>query len=391
MNNATSQTRKKILFLITKSSWGGAQRYIYDLATTLDQAVYEPVVILGGNGELTDKLNAVGIRTITLQTLQRDISITKEIRFAAELWRIVRAERPDVLHVNSSKAGGVGCLVGRLALVPRVIFTAHGWAFNERRPWWQKFIIKKIHWFTVMLSHRTIAVSNAIVEQMNWPLAQRRMVVINPGRTIPQFESRLTARTTIALAHPPLAGYTADVWFCILAELHPIKQHAMLFDAMKIIITEYPYVRLVCIGGGELQTKLQTYINENGLEQNVFLTGAIHEAAGLLKAADLFVLPSRSESYGYVLHEAGLARVPIIASDVGGIPDIITSEAVGTLVPSNDQAALAGAIVQFLHDPQLYENKAQALQATLQNRTVTNMTTQTIEVYENGIPAASSS
>ena len=165
----------------------------------------------------------------------------------------------------------------------------------------------------------------------------------------------------------------------------------MLFDAMKIIITEYPYVRLVCIGGGELQTKLQTYINENGLEQNVFLTGAIHEAAGLLKAADLFVLPSRSESYGYVLHEAGLARVPIIASDVGGIPDIITSEAVGTLVPSNDQAALAGAIVQFLHDPQLYENKAQALQATLQNRTVTNMTTQTIEVYENGIPAASSS
>jgi len=148
---------------------------------------------------------------------------------------------------------------------------------------------------------------------------------------------------------------------------------------------------LVCIGEGALRLELEQYITTHNLTDNIFILGQVADAAQLLKAADLFVLPSHSESYGYVLHEAGLARVPIIASKVGGIPDIITNEAVGTLVPSNDQAALAGAIVQFLHDPQQYENKAQALQATLQNRTVANMTTQTVHVYENGIPAASSS
>ena len=70
------QTKKKVLFLITKSNWGGAQRYVYDLATTLDQTVYEPVVALGGNGELTEKLSQAGIRTIALATLQRDVSIS---------------------------------------------------------------------------------------------------------------------------------------------------------------------------------------------------------------------------------------------------------------------------------------------------------------------------
>jgi glycosyltransferase involved in cell wall biosynthesis len=375
-------TRKKILYLITKSNWGGAQRYVYDLATTLDPASFEPVVILGGTGELTQKLESAGVRTITLKTLQRDISITKEIGFMTELWRIIRTEKPDVLHVNSSKAGAIGCFVGRLARVPRVVFTAHGWAFNEDRPVWQKFIIKKLHWWTVLLSNQTIAVSNAIVSQMNWPFAQHRMTVINPGRTVPEFQSRLTARTTFTLQHPPLTPYTADVWLCILAELHPIKQHHMLFIVMKSIVADFPNVRLICVGDGELRAKLTNYIEEHNLTQHIFLVGPIHEAASLLKAADMFVLPSKSESYGYVLHEAGLARVPIIASNVGGITDIISNEHEGTLINPTDLAALEAALRDFLRAPHTYNDKTQKLQSKLTDRTVDAMTAQTIEVYK---------
>ncbi len=379
----TELNRTKVLFLITKSNWGGAQRYVYDLASNLDQSQFEPVVITGGSGELTDKLGAVGIRTITLQTLQRDISVTKEVGFMRELWSVIRTEKPDVLHVNSSKAGGVGCFVGRLARVPRVIFTAHGWAFNEDRPLWQKFIIKKLHWWTVMFSHHTIAVSNAIVTQMNWPLAQRRMTVINPGRTIPEFQSRLTARTTIALTHPPLASYTADVWVCILAELHPIKQHEMLFAVIQRVVHDFKNVRLVCIGDGELRDHLTTYIAEHQLERHIFLVGHVHEAAATLKAADLFVLPSRSESYGYVLHEAGLARVPIIAANVGGITDIISDESAGTLIDPTDPASLEATLRDFLRVPHTYNEKTQILQSKLGKRTVANMTAQTVAVYTN--------
>ena len=140
----TITARKKVLFLITKSNFGGAQRYVYDLATTLDAEKFEVVVALGGKGPLASLLEHAGIRTITIESLTRDISIKNELRFTFELWKIIHTERPHILHVNSSKAGAVGTLLGRVAFVPRVLFTAHGWAFNEDRPWWQKIIIKII-------------------------------------------------------------------------------------------------------------------------------------------------------------------------------------------------------------------------------------------------------
>ena len=189
--------RKKVLFLITKSNWGGAQRYVYDLATNLDREKFEPVVALGGNGILADMLENAGIRVINIESLGRNISLKKEWVFARELWQILRVERPDVFHVNSSKAGGVGTLLGRLLRAPNVIFTAHGWAFNEDRPLWQKLITKFLHWITVLLSHRTIAVSSAIVKEMNWPGALRKMKIVNPGRTIGPMYQKIEARGKI--------------------------------------------------------------------------------------------------------------------------------------------------------------------------------------------------
>lgn len=371
----------KVLYLITKSNWGGAQRYVYDLATSLDTTIYEPVVVLGGNGELVEQLHVAGVRTITLASAQRDISIQKEVRFLGELFSIVRKERPDVLHVNSSKAGGVGCFVGRLLGIRRVIFTAHGWAFNEDRPKWQKIIIAYLHWLTIMLSHQTIAVSRAMVTQMKWPLAAHKMVVINPGRTVPEFQSRLQARTTITLAHPALNDYIADTWIMIVGELHPIKQHERLFSTLSELRKDHPRVRLICIGEGELESHLKSYVINNNLEHHIFLIGHHSEAASLLKAADLFVLPSLSESYGYVLHEAGLAEVPIIASGVGGIKDIISDASEGTLINPTDPTELTKAVRSFLEQPHHFSNQAHTLHSKLSARTVQAMSEATIALY----------
>ncbi len=196
--NAALRHRKKVLFLITKSNWGGAQRYVYDLATNLDLAQFEPVVALGGRGQLADLLTHAGVRVVYLETLTRDISLKQEVAFCAELWRCLRRERPAIFHVNSSKAGGVGTMLGRIARVSRIIFTAHGWAFNEDRPWWQKYLITVLHWLTVLLSHKTIAVSHSIIAQMQWPGAQRKMKLIFPGRTIGPMYARDEARAKIA-------------------------------------------------------------------------------------------------------------------------------------------------------------------------------------------------
>ncbi len=376
-----SAAPKKVLFLITKSNWGGAQRYVYDLATHLDRGEFEPVVALGGNGVLADQLTHAGIRVISLSSLSRDISLSKEVRFAHELWHILRTERPVIFHVNSSKAGGVGTFLGRLARVPRVIFTAHGWAFNEDRPWWQRVIIKFFHWLTVLFSHKTIAVSRAIITQMNWPGAQAKMKLIHPGRTIGAMFTKSEARAHIVSITPTLTPFLTDPWLGCIAELHPIKRHAVLIASVALLVTSHPRLRLIIIGEGEARRSLETLITQHNLEEHVFLVGAIPEAARFLAAFDLFALASKSESYGYVLHEAALAHIPIVATNVGGIPDIITHEETGLLVAPDDHTALATAINQLLTTPTTALSYARQAAETLTPRSVQAMTDATTTLY----------
>ena len=197
-NNMTSVTRKKILFLITKSNWGGAQRYVFDIASNLDKERFEAVVALGGDGMLAQELKKHHVRVIHIENLVRDISLFRELRAITELWRIIRAERPDVLHINSSKAGGLGALIGRIAQVPSIIFTAHGWAFNEDRSPLSRCLIKILHACTVLLSHITVAVSETLKAQLNIPFLQKKMIVIHNGRTITSLLGRNEARTILA-------------------------------------------------------------------------------------------------------------------------------------------------------------------------------------------------
>ena len=127
--------KKKILYVITKSNWGGAQSYVYTLATAAKDAGADVAVAFGGTGgagattgRLELELQKVGIRTVFVKSFMRDISFFKEFRVLGELVRIFKTERPDIVHLNSSKAGGIGALAARLAGVGRIVFTSHGLA-----------------------------------------------------------------------------------------------------------------------------------------------------------------------------------------------------------------------------------------------------------------------
>jgi len=377
----TTLNKKKVLFLITKSNWGGAQRYVYDLATNLDKTKFDITVALGGHGPLSDMLKNAGIRTIELNEMRNTVSSKQFVKILTELFSVLKTEKPDIFHLNSSIAGLLGALVGRVRRVPNIIFTAHGWAFNEDRPLWQRLIIKFLHWFTVLLSHRTIAVSSAIVKQMNWPGVKRKMKIVNPGRTIGAMYEQKEAREKIIGFYPKLQPYTNDTWLVCIAELHPIKRHSILIQAFIRSLAENKNLRLILIGEGGERSELEKQIINNHLTERVFLLGNIVEAARFLKAFDLFVLTSKSESYGYVLHEAGLARVPIIATNTGGITDIITNGADGTLVPVDNVEILSQKICDSLNHKVYTETLAQNLHDKLAQRTTKQMTKVTEILY----------
>lgn len=381
------QTRKKVLFLITKSNLGGAQQYVFDLATNLPSNVYDVVIAAGGDGLLIDKLKNEGFKVYSLSSLKRNVSFFNEVRTFFTIIGILRKERPDIFHINSSKAGGIGSLAGRLCRIPRIIFTAHGWAFNEDRSPFQKKIIKLLHWTTVILAHTTITVSDGLRKQLNWPLVQQKMVTVHLGRTVRDIKNPDDARGILEMkvqnTSARLIDYHTDFWLGTIAELHPIKRLDRAIDAVATLVTEFPNLRFVIIHDGELREKLEQQVRRLKLQEHVFFTGVVDDAARFISAFDLFVLPSKSESFGYVLIEAGQAGVAVVATNVGGIPDIITSGENGLLVPPDNTQALTGALRTLLLDEDLRIKLAKAHYEKSKTFTVKKMVKETEAVYLN--------
>ena len=127
----------KILYLITQSEWGGAQRYVFDLAVNFKDK-FEVAAAFGGEGGLKNKLDEENIRNFTLKNLVREINPWRDFLAFWEIYRLIRKTKPDILHTNSSKAEILGNLAGWLCGVPKIVFTAHGFVFNEELGFWKK-------------------------------------------------------------------------------------------------------------------------------------------------------------------------------------------------------------------------------------------------------------
>ena len=119
----------KICFGITKGGWGGAQRYVYDIATNLPRDIYDISAISGAPGLLCEKLKAQNIPVFILDKLNRDISPLRDLSAFFSLIRLLQKNKPGILHLNSPKMGLLGAVAGRLAGVKKIIYTSHGWPF----------------------------------------------------------------------------------------------------------------------------------------------------------------------------------------------------------------------------------------------------------------------
>lgn len=381
---AAIRSKQRVLLVITKGNWGGAQRYVHDLALAAHDAGHEVTIALGNEGDgLAERLAAHRIRIVRVPELKNTTSPFVLGRMTVALTRLCRRERPTVAHLNSSTSGIAGAIAARLTGVPRVLFTAHGWAFNEDRPAVQRFGIKTLHWLTVLLSHRTIVVSDATKRQMDWPRAQRKMQVIHNGHEAPPLQERAEARAALAARVPALQQYLSDPWIGTIAELHPIKRHEAVIDALRELRATHPNLRHVIMGEGVQRAALEARVRDADLTEHVFFAGHVPNAPTYLSALDIFTLTSRSEALAYAVLEAGAAGLPVIATRVGGIPEIITHGENGLLVTPGDHAALVTALDALIRSPEQRTYYGAALKRTVAQRfSLEDMLAATLRVYD---------
>ncbi|MFA7216969.1 MAG: glycosyltransferase family 4 protein [Candidatus Paceibacterota bacterium] len=319
--------KTKVMYAITKGNWGGAQQYVYNLATSMPEDIFDVVVVCGEGEILEEKLREKGIKVYKLNSMARDIKILKEWKSFTELLSIIKKEAPDVLHLNSSKMGGLGGLAGRIARVPKILFTAHAWAFNESRPWIQKKIIAFLHWLTVIFSHTTLAVSRKTKKDIDsLPLMRNKVFVVHNGIGKVDFIPKKTAQNILT---KKVGSKPTPIMIGTISELHKNKGLNFLIEAVKDLDEE---VSVYIIGDGEEINNIENKIKELGLQEKIHLTGRIDDAKTLLKAFDIFTLTSITEALPGVILEAGLASLPILATRVGGVPEIVENGKSGILV-----------------------------------------------------------
>ncbi len=349
--------QKKIFICITKSNWGGAQKYVFDIARELSKnRDVKLSVLLGGNGELNKRLLEININTIVLENSQRDIGIIKDIKFFFELLRLFKKEKPDVIHLNSSKMGFVGGLAGRVSGIKKIVFTSHGWVFNEDRNFLQKRIIWILHILTIILSHKTVAVSDIVKKQIGKNF-NRKIIVIKNGITDIDFIEKNNAREILSIKilqknSNAVEKITSNpIWIGTISELHKNKGLKYAIEAISKIKEN---IIFVIIGEGEERRKLEELSIKLGSSNKIFLIGKIENASLYLKALDIFTLTSITEALPYVLLEAGKAKLPVIASNIGGIPEIIENNVSGILTAVRNSEEIKDSILRLIKDK---ENK----------------------------------
>lgn len=381
------QERKKILFFITKGNFGGAQRYVYDLATHLPKEQFEAIVACGTKEgtALIKKLSEKNIRTIELEGSEREINFKNDLRTFKEIVKLIKTEQPQVVHLNSSKIGFLGSLAILYLKFKtpnfklKAIFTSHGWAFNEQhRSTLSKIIFYIAHYLTVIICNNTIAVSEKTKNDIAWlPFIKNKIKIIHNG--IEKFKT-LTKKDCAEI----LKKEDKDQKIILtVAELHPnkgidvaLRGLALLPEKVKEKIIYY------VAGSGEEKDKLEKLTTNLGLNKFVHFLGFIENAKSILPGADIVLVPSRTENLPFAVLEPGLYGLPIIATSVGGIPEIIKDMRNGILVHPRNPKEIAEAIIYMLH----HKERTKEFGVEIKN-TVTNffsfekMLEETINVY----------
>ncbi len=353
-------TPKKVVHIITRLDHGGSARETLQTVLGHDRGRFR-VSIAFGRPETTTADDAALLKADLQQLGQADVSVfqvpplVREINPVLDawatvaLWRLLRRVRPEVVHTHTSKAGAVGRLAAWLVGIPVVIHTPHGHLFYG---YYGRFLSTLVCFGERLLARLTDRIvtltDRGAEEHVRYKVAgPQKFVTIHGGNSLAPFRSMRVNATNKRkeLGLPPEGPIIGTVGRLVL-----IKGHTWLIRAVPQVLAEFPQACVVLIGDGPLLGELKELAADLGISQHVVFLGTRHDIPECLAVLDLFVLPSLNEGMGRALLEAMAVGCPVVATRVGGIPDVVADGTTGLLVPPRDDRALAEAILTLLRD-----------------------------------------
>jgi glycosyltransferase involved in cell wall biosynthesis len=328
----------KINLALLWSRYDGGVTSVDDLVLGLDKERFNVIFIyLTGYGVERNIKEEAGYDVFYLSDIKRFRSLRLSILF--RLIRILKERNVDILHCHAHKPSFYGALAAMFAKTPVVLSHVHG--LNRTRNFKRKLMnLLLLRKFT-----RIIAVANSVKEDIlrsNWSLSTEKLSVLENSVDYKRFADVSTSKEVAK----KMLGLPQDVFvFGTAGRLAPTKGLIHLIGAFPKVKELNPSAHLILLGDGPCRAELEQHVSNMSCRDSIHFLGHRDNIEQLLRGMDVFVLSSVAEGMPRVILEVMAAGVPCIASAVGGIPEIITNNETGFLVPSKDEKTLAKAMI----------------------------------------------
>ncbi len=351
-----AEQRIRCIHVITRLILGGAQENTLFTVEGLDRLPrYRTSLVtgpaLGPEGELVERARAHNVDLVILPSLVRNVSPWNDLAAYRDLLRLFRAERPDIVHTHSSKAGILARLAARRARVPVIIHTVHGPAFYAGQGWFANTLYRRLERNAAHCTSRIISVADAMTDQyVAAGVAPReKFITIYSGMEVEPFLRDDGARERVRreLDLPSDALVIGKV-----ARLFHLKGHEDLLRAFAQLSGRFPKAWLLFIGDGILRDPLKELAQQLGVGERLRFAGLVRpeRVPDMIKAMDLLVHASLREGLARVLPQALLSGCPVVSYDVDGAREVIRNGETGFLVPARSVEGLHQAMEQALSD-----------------------------------------
>ena len=329
-----------VLHLMEDLKIGGAERVIADISEGLGRKDFEVSVwCITDGGEIAEELkeNGVEVKILGIHSYYNPFKILK-------LSRLLRKAKPDIVHTHGYFASVIGRIAAKIAGVLVIINHVHStyWDYKKRNFRMEKLLSR--------FTHKIICCSKAVEDFVS------SQDVIKPEKTLVIYngvaESRFSSSKNASSVKAQLGIDSGDRVVGTVSSLAPHKGHEYLFQAAPLVLRASAHAKFLIVGDGILQDKLKEQVKDLSLSSAVIFTGTRKDIPEILSAVDVFVLPSSSrEGLGISIIEAMAAEKPVVATDIGGIPEVVQNGETGLLVPPRDPEALAHAVIDLFQNP----------------------------------------
>lgn len=363
-----SEVPIRVYHVITRMIVGGAQENTLYTCALLDPHRYQTRLIsgsqTGSEGSLLEETRAQGVALLVLPDLVREINPLKDIRALTQLARLFHQNQVDLVHTHSSKAGILGRWAAKLAGVPIIVHTVHGWSFHDYMHPFVRYMYIFLERVTARYTHSLVVVTQkdqlkglsvGIGEERQYQLIRSAI----PLETFnPTLYNREAIRTELGI--PPHALVVGNVgrfteqknpitWLRTAAEIAQHNQEAYF----------------LLVGDGPLRPQVEAHLHAFGLQSRAILTGLRRDVPRMLAAMDIFLLTSLWEGLPRVLPQAMSMGLPVVAHRVDGVSEIIQHGLNGYLCPPEDVKALSTYCLDLLSNPALRQRMAESARASI--------------------------